>query len=148
MLEKLKGLIKRSKKEEIPEELEEVEEKVEKIKKRVDEGGAWNDFKDVCSDYGVDYREVIAKCAWSYLEETGGVSDDPVSRLKAAAETLKDVEEVISNLSRSESLQKVKETTDAVKQVAELKKALRDVKSGEITAADLIMLAKKAGFIK
>jgi len=150
MLGKLKSLISRSKEQEPVEQVveEEVEEKVKRVRKKMTDSEAWNDFKDVCTDYGVDYKEVIAKCAWAYLEETGGAYDDPISRLQAAANTLKDVEEVVASLGKSESLQKVQETTQAVKQVAELKKALKEVSSGDLTAKDLMMIAKKFGFIK
>jgi len=108
----------------------------------------WRSFKEVCKDYGVDYRDVIAKCAWRYLEETGGVEDSPISRVKEAAGTLKEFEEVVSSATASDSLRKVKDASEAVEHVAKLKDNLSKLKSEELTIADLIALGKKTGLIK
>ena len=157
MLERIMSLFRRKEKEERTEEEEfdvtedEIEELIKKAKKSEFEDeefeDPWKDFKALCSEFGSDYREVIAKAAWMYLEETGGVEEDPLMKAKTVVDVLKELSETFDSVSEPASLKKVKAYKEGIQSVAELKKALKELKSEKITPADIFAMLKKAGLI-
>lgn len=152
LIAKIKSIFTRKKESETEVEVEEVEvredieELVEKAKKvkmeESDEVDPWRDFKAICKEIGVDHIEVISKAAWYYLEETGGVVEDPLLRAKEVVNVLKEYEEAVSRLSEPKSVKKLRMYNEALKEVAEFKAKLQEVKSGKLTAKDLIPLLK------
>lgn len=159
MLERIKKILSREKKSEEPEEeeevgisKEEVEELVKKAKRvmretELDED-PWEEFKALCKEVGSDYREVISKAAWKYLEDTGGVEVlDPLTRAKEVANILRELNEALEVATEPDSLKKVKTYSKSIKEVAELKKALAELKSEKISAADVLAIMKKIGVL-
>lgn len=148
MLGKLKSLIRRVvRKEENEVETLDVDEIVEKAKQvemeEVVTESPWKDFKSLCKELGYDYREVIDKAAWYYVEETGGVDiDDPLATAEKMAEVLDKFDEVTRKISEPESLKKIREYKEVFKEVAEFKQALKEFKEGKLTARDLLPLLK------
>lgn len=152
MLEAIKRIFKRRSEEDIEDivrDSEEVEELVEKAKRVERERleSSWDEFKALCKEYGVDYREVVSKAAWMYIEETGGLEDDPITKAKEVANLLKELNEAIDMATEPESLKKVRMYKDSIKHVAELKNALHELKSEKISATDILAIMKKMGVL-
>lgn len=158
MLERIKKILSREKKSEEPEEEEEVgiskeeiEELVKKAKKvtrdtELDED-PWEEFKSLCKEVGSDYREVISKAAWKYIKDTGGIEEDPISQAKEIANILKELNQVIESVSEPESIKKVKMYKEGIKSVAELKSALKELKSEKLSPSDMLAILKKIGIM-
>jgi hypothetical protein len=137
--------ITRKKKEPVVPEVEEIEEKLERKrmrKKKLSNEEVWDTFVGLCNEYGVEYGEVVSKAAWRYLEETGGVEEDALSRLRNIATLARQVDEVFSDLSKSDSLKKVEDAAKAAEQVAKLKSSIKGLKDEGVSASDLVKLIK------
>lgn len=152
MLEKIVGIFRRSKKEEekIEDTVEDVvEEIVEKVKRAegVSDENPWEEFKALCKEVGADYREVISKAAWKYIKDTGGIEEDPISQAKEIANILKELNQVIESVSEPESIKKVKIYKEGIKSVAELKSALKELKSEKLSPSDMLAILKKIGIM-
>jgi len=152
MLERIMSIFRREK--EIEEKIEdEVEEKVEQIVEKVKMAdreeieSPWDDFKALCKEVGSDYREVVAKAAWAYIEDTGGVDEDPITKAKEVADILKDLSETLDTVTEPESIKKVRMYKEGIKSVAELKNALKDLKSEKLSPTDILAMLKKMGIM-
>jgi len=151
MIGKLKKILGLEKKSDIEEdtsydEIEELVAKAERMRReKIDT--PWDEFKALCREYGADYRDVISKAAWMYIEETGGTVEDPITKAKEVASALKELNEAIEVATEPESLKKVKMYKDSIQHVAELKKALQDLKSEKISATDILAIMKKMGVL-
>jgi len=140
MLERIRSLFRRSKENTI-----DVEELVEKAKEaaveREEVDDPWKEFKTLCKEIGYDYREVIDKAAWMYLEDTGGIdADDPIASAKEIADVIEKFDDITRKISEPESLRKVREYKEVFKEVGEFKQAVKEFREGKITAKDLIAL--------
>ena len=101
----------------------------------------------MCKEVGSDYREVIAKAAWAYIEDTGGVDEDPITKAKEVANILRELSETLDTVTEPESIKKVRMYKEGIKSVAELKNALRDLKSEKLSPVDILAMLKKMGFM-
>ena len=150
LIERIKDLLKRSKEEEIvtveeepqvEDELEELVERARRVQVEREETSSdpWSDFKAICKEIGSDYKEVITKAAWYYIEETGGVDvDDPISQTREIAEALEKLDDATKRLSEPESVKKLKAYREALQEVAEFKEVVREIKGEKLTAKDLL----------
>jgi len=137
----------RKEEEEETDELD-VEELVEKAKQvdmeEVGTESPWKDFKTLCKDLGYDYREVIDKAAWYYIEETGGADiDDPLLAAEKVTEVLEKFDNVARKMSEPESVKRLKEYNEALEAVTEFKQRLKEFREGKLTARELIPLLTK-----
>jgi len=145
----IKGIFRREKDEieeliQPDEEVEELIDKAKEINVEKELEDPWSDFKSLCKELGSDYREVVSKAAWYYLEETGGVEvDDPISQAKELAEALEKLDDVTKKLTEPESVKSLRVYKDALKEVAELKEVMKEVKGEKITARDILPLLTK-----
>jgi len=124
----------------VSEEIDEIVQKAKAVAKAAEEDvDPWKDFKILCSDYGIDYREVIDKAAWYYIEETGGVAvSDPVTELNMLSEAIEKFEEAVSRVNEPSSIKKLRMYKETFKELAEFKQAIKEFREGKITARDLI----------
>ena len=156
MIEKVKNLLRIKKAEQkeeedvsidvsVNQELEELVKKARKTTKEADES-IWDEFVSLCKEVGSDYREIIVKAAWKYIEDTGGAyTADPIEKAKEAAAVLKELDDTLRAITEPDSLKKVKLYTSGIKEVAELKKALSEIKSEKLSVGDVVAILKKLG---
>lgn len=156
MIEKVKRLLRIKKAEQkeesdvsidvsVNKELEELVKKAQKTTKESDEG-IWDEFVSLCKEVGSDYREIIVKAAWKYIEDTGGAyTADPMEKAKEAVAVLKELDDTLRAITEPDSIKKVKLYTSGIKEVAELKKALSEIKSEKLSVGDVVAILKKLG---
>jgi len=131
--------------EESKDEIEEIIEKAKavEIEEHEEELDPWGEFKTLCKDLGYDYKEVIDKAAWYYVEESGAATVvDPITQTKELAEALSIVEDAMRKMSEPDSLKKLREWKNVLKEMAEFKAAVREFKEGKMTTAELISTVK------
>jgi len=142
MLERIKRIFRRKSRVDELEELVEKAKAVE-IKEEKEEIDPWKEFIGLCKDTGYDYREVIAKAAWYYLEESGAIGESPLEYAKEVAETLKEFDDAIRKISEPSYLKKMRMYKDVVREMAEFKQAVKDLREGKISTMEAIAIVKE-----
>lgn len=151
MLERIKRIFKRSSSDNKIVDIEpaeaplETEDKQDEVVEESDseEVDPWESFVGLCRDLGFDYREVVDKAAWYYIEESGfAKAADPIAQAKELADAINSIEEAFRKLNEPASVKKLRQYKDAIKELSEFKQAVRELKQGKMTTLEMITVVR------